>query len=73
MSIKELVRKSFYQGVYSYAVVEAVNLGVVTVRLNENGARLTDLTVIGSLPYVGARVVVDYSAGTPPAARMLGR
>ena len=72
MSIKELVRKSFYQGVYSYAIVEAVSLGRVTVRLNENGTRLTNLTVIGALPHTGDRVIVDYSAGTPPAARLLG-
>ena len=72
MSIKKLVRKSFYQGVYIYAVVEATNLGSVTVRFAENGARLTNLTVIGALPRVGDRVIIDYAAGTPPAARLLG-
>ena len=71
MSIKQLVRKSFYQGVYVYATVEAVSLGRVAVRLAESGARLTGLSVIGSLPVVGDRVIVDYAAGTPPAARLL--
>ena len=72
MSIKKLVRKSFYQGVYVYATVEATSLGRATVRLAENGARLTSLTIIGALPRVGDRVIVDYAAGTPPAARLLG-
>ena len=72
MSIKKLVRKSFYQGVYVYAQVEAVHNGRATVRLAKNGARLTNLTVIGALPKVGDKVIVDYAAGTPPAARLLG-
>ena len=72
MNIEKLVRKSFYQGVYMYATVEAVSLGRVVVRLTENGARLTNLSVIGALPHAGDRVIIDYSAGTPPAARLLG-
>ena len=72
ISIKKLVRKSFYQGVYVCAVVEEVHLGRATVRFTNGGARLTDLTVIGNLPEIGDRVVVDYAAGTPPAVRLLG-
>ncbi len=72
MSIKKLVRKSFYQGIYVYAIVEDTSLGRATVRLAENGSRLTNLTVVGALPEVGDKVIVDYSAGTPPIARLLG-
>ena len=72
MSIKKLVRQSFYQGVYLYAVVESVSLGRATVRLANGGARLTNLTVIGKLPDIGDNVIIDYAAGVPPIARLLG-
>ena len=53
-------------GNYQYAVVENINLGLVTVRLGGDGTgqRLTNLNIVGTAA-VGDLVVVDYSTNVP--------
>ena len=69
MSIKALTRDNFYSGVYAYAIVEEVILGLATVRLVKGGARLTSLPVIGGQVLIGDKVIVDYSSNIPPVVR----
>jgi hypothetical protein len=52
-----------------YAKVEAVEIGLATVRLAESGTRLTNLSIIGGEINVGETVIIDYSSGTPPVVR----
>lgn len=68
-SVKEIIRGNFYGGLYVYAIVEEINLGLATVRLCKGGARLTQLPVIGGQVLVGERVIVDYSSNVPPVVR----
>lgn len=52
-------------GNYQYGIVEGVNNGLATVRLSTGGTRLTNLSIIGATPQIGATVIVDYSSNTP--------
>lgn len=69
MSLRRNIRQAQQAGVYSYAILEAYNLGLATVRLAKNGARLSNLPVTGSQLNIGDVVIVDYSSGTPPTVR----
>jgi hypothetical protein len=48
-----------------YAIVEHIRLGLCTVRLKANGARLTNLHVVGNYVSEGDLVVVDYGGMKP--------
>lgn len=69
MTLRRLVRNIHQKGSQVYAVVEEINLGFATVRIADRGARLTSLPVVGGTVTIGQRVIVDYSAGTPPVVR----
>jgi hypothetical protein len=62
-------RNIHQKGAYIYATVEDIKLGFATVRLSTNGARMTNLPVVGGPVLTGQRVAVDYSAGVPPVVR----
>jgi len=64
------VRAAIDSGTALPAIVEEINLGLATVRLgNRNGARLTNLSIMGEGVAVGAQVIVDYAAGIDPIVR----
>ena len=66
MSLRREFRQQLTKGAWTWATVESTALGKATVRLAKNGARLTNLPILGEGVSVGQRVVVDYSAeGTP--------
>lgn len=67
--IRNTVRQTIKRGTTSLAVVEAVYLGMATVRLAGSGSRMTNLPTMSDDINVGDDVVVDYSAGTSPAVR----
>lgn len=67
--LRRPVRQTQKSGVYLPATVEEVNLGYATVRLSTDGARLTNLPVMGGMVVPGEKVIVDYSGGTPPLVR----
>lgn len=67
--IKRQVRQAHQSGVFVYATVEELNLGLATVRLISTGARLTNLPVIGGEIVKGQRVIIDYASGTSPRVR----
>lgn len=69
MSLRETVRNTIKSGSTMYATVESYSLGLATVRLHENGARLTNLSTIGGEVEIGQTVIVDYSAGVNPIVR----
>jgi hypothetical protein len=69
MSIRRTVRQAIKSGSSMYATVEAYRLGRATVRLQDSGARLTNLSTIGGEVEPGQRVIVDYSAGITPIVR----
>jgi hypothetical protein len=71
MSLQRNVRKSIEGGSTSYATVEEINNGLVTVKLLGSNSRITNLEYIGStVPIVGSKVVIDYSAGDKPIVRI---
>jgi len=67
--LRRPIRQTHKSGAYIKAVVEDVTLGYATVRLANNGARLTRLPILGGAVSVGENVIVDYSAGIPPLVR----
>lgn len=67
--LRESVRKTIDTGAATWAVVESFQLGLATVRLTNNGARLTNLNVMGGNVNIGDLVIVDYSAGVKPIVR----
>lgn len=69
MSIRRTVRRTIQTGSSIYATVEEYNLGKATVRLIDNGARLTNLSTIGKAVSPGDMVIIDYSAGVNPIVR----
>jgi len=69
MSLRRTVRQAIKAGTTMYATVESYHLGLATVRLHENGARLTNLSTIGGEVEIGQTVIVDYSAGVNPIVR----
>lgn len=71
MNLREQIREAYRSGKLLNATVEAVILGQATVVLNDSGTRLTNLTVMSGNIEVGDKVLVDYSAGTPPTVRPL--
>jgi len=69
MSLRRNIRQTHNAGAYTYAIVENYDLGYATVRLAENGARLTRLSVTGGELSPGDVCIVDYSSGIPPTVR----
>lgn len=69
--IRSPVRRTLTRGSIVHATVEQFQLGLATVRLATNGARLTNLSTIGGEVAVGDGVLVDYSAGIKPIVRPL--
>lgn len=69
--LRRPVRLSAEHGAKMYATVEHVVYGYATVRLASNGARLTNVAVLGADVAIGDRVVVDYSAEGKPYVRPL--
>jgi len=67
MSIKRTVRKTHQSGAWVYATLEALAGGYATVRLARNGARVSNLPVATPGLRIGDQVILDYSAGIPPA------
>lgn len=67
--LRRPIRQSQKSGVYVYADVEDINLGYATVRLANNGTRMTNLPVLGGAVTIGERVIIDYSSGVPPLVR----
>ena len=68
-NLRRQTRNIHQKGSYIYGTVENVILGLATVRLTTNGARFTNLPVVGGAVAKGQRVILDYSAGTPPVVR----
>lgn len=69
--LRRQVRRSVTTGAQVFASVEHTSLGMATVRLSENGARLTNLRVVGQPVKVGQRIIVDSSAEGTPVVRPL--
>jgi len=69
MNLKRAVHKAIQAGTTLHATVEAYSLGRATVRISGTGARLSNLSTIGGELEPGDKVIVDYSAGTPPFVR----
>lgn len=68
MSLRSSIRNTVRPG-YNYCYVEQVLNRYATVRMgNRNGARLTNLPILGVLN-VGDRAIVDYSAEGQPYVR----
>lgn len=68
--LRRPVRQAQTSGAYVYGLVEDIPFGYATVRLGSpDGARLTNLQVVGGGVAVGDTVIVDYSAGVPPIVR----
>lgn len=62
--LRPVVRRTKAFGAQLPAIVEEVNLGLATVRLAPNGARLTNLPTMGDIA-PGDNVIVDYATGEP--------
>ena len=65
------VRGAIRRGNSVRAVVEGSYLGYATVRLSENGSRLTNLSTLGGNVEEGDEVFVDYRAGVAPTVRAI--
>ncbi|MHA2079370.1 MAG: hypothetical protein ACW99X_17390, partial [Candidatus Thorarchaeota archaeon] len=63
--IQSIFRHAHQRGGRYYAIVEHVRLGKATVRLQANGARLSNLNVVGDYVSDGDLVVVDYGGIKP--------
>jgi hypothetical protein len=73
--IQSIFRHTHQRGGRYYAIVEHVRLGKATVRLQANGARLSNLNVVGDYVSDGDLVVVDYGGIKPvvkPAEAVVG-
>lgn len=74
MSLSRDIRKAIESGSASYAVVEAVYNGFVTVKIIGSNQRITNLEYIGAYePEEGKKVILDYSAGQKPVVRPIER
>lgn len=69
MNLRREFRSQLTRGAYVFATVEGVSMGKATVRLANNGARLTNCPILGANVSIGERVVVDYSAEGKPIVR----
>lgn len=71
MRTRSLIKDTASRGATVLATVESVALGHATVRLVRNGARLTNLPVLGSTIKPADKVIVDYSGEGRPIVRPL--
>lgn len=68
-TLRRPVRNAIEQSTAVFAIVEDIHLGLATVRIGNNGARMTNLSVMGGTVTIGQRVIVDYSSGARPIVR----
>lgn len=70
-SLRKAVLNNAVRGAKLYAIVEECHYGRATVRLAEDGARLSNLVVYGASVSPGETVIIDYSAEGVPSVRPL--